>query len=214
MVEGARLESVCRRNPTEGSNPSLSAKLRSASFGGAGGFRPPRGSRRDSARIPLSPPISADSETPTAQQFTVRYSLRAPGNVSRRCVAAAESMSQPAVQRLPAGDVWWAFDRCPCGGNLPTCRECARRDCPPRRGLLGFTRSTRELFDQHAFKQRRNWDDAFGDLWRPLEIAVVLRFVSRPLPRALRSVPRRFLSRHDPAGSDFPGSASPSSGRQ
>src|SRR6476619_1304183 len=90
-------------------------------------------------RIPLSPPISADSETPTAQQFAVRYSLRAPGNVSRRCVAAAESMSQPAVQRLPAGDVWWAFDRCPCGGNLPTCRECARRDCPPRRALLGFT---------------------------------------------------------------------------
>ena len=26
VVEGARLESVCRGNPTEGSNPSLSAK--------------------------------------------------------------------------------------------------------------------------------------------------------------------------------------------
>ena len=29
MVEGARLESVCRGNSTEGSNPSLSANLRS-----------------------------------------------------------------------------------------------------------------------------------------------------------------------------------------
>jgi hypothetical protein len=32
VVEGARLESVCRGNSTEGSNPSLSAKLRSAPF--------------------------------------------------------------------------------------------------------------------------------------------------------------------------------------
>src|SRR5437762_13495482 len=37
VVEGARLESVCRGNSTEGSNPSLSAKLRFASFGGASG---------------------------------------------------------------------------------------------------------------------------------------------------------------------------------
>jgi hypothetical protein len=28
VVEGARLESVCRRNPTEGSNPSLSANCK------------------------------------------------------------------------------------------------------------------------------------------------------------------------------------------
>ena len=46
MVEGARLESVCRGNPTEGSNPSLSAKLRSRSFAGA---------RRLQATAPLAP---------------------------------------------------------------------------------------------------------------------------------------------------------------
>jgi hypothetical protein len=31
VVEGARLESVCRGNPTVGSNPTLSAKLKHAS---------------------------------------------------------------------------------------------------------------------------------------------------------------------------------------
>ena len=39
VVEGARLESVCRGNSTEGSNPSLSAKLRSRSFVGASGLQ-------------------------------------------------------------------------------------------------------------------------------------------------------------------------------
>src|SRR3954469_6363606 len=59
VVEGARLESVCRGNSTEGSNPSLSAKFRSASFGGARrllGHRAIRFAHRDLARIPLSPP--------------------------------------------------------------------------------------------------------------------------------------------------------------
>ena len=32
MVEGARLESVCRGNSTEGSNPSLSANFKFRSF--------------------------------------------------------------------------------------------------------------------------------------------------------------------------------------
>jgi hypothetical protein len=47
VVEGARLESVCRGNSTEGSNPSLSAKLRFASLRLTERvvFRPPRDSR-------------------------------------------------------------------------------------------------------------------------------------------------------------------------
>src|SRR5437870_6141234 len=45
VVEGARLESVCRGNSTEGSNPSLSAKLRFApSWRLARAYRASRGS--------------------------------------------------------------------------------------------------------------------------------------------------------------------------
>jgi hypothetical protein len=40
------LESVCRGNSTVGSNPTLSAKLPSASFGGASGLPVGCGSRR------------------------------------------------------------------------------------------------------------------------------------------------------------------------
>ncbi len=39
MAEGARLESVCRGNPTVGSNPTLSAiRLASLAVGGEGGL--------------------------------------------------------------------------------------------------------------------------------------------------------------------------------
>jgi hypothetical protein len=40
VVEGARLESVCRGNPTEGSNPSLSASFLACGSvaGGSSGF--------------------------------------------------------------------------------------------------------------------------------------------------------------------------------
>ena len=37
---------------------------------------------------------------------------------------------------------------------------------------LGLARSARKSLDQHAFKHRRDRDDAFVGLWRPLEIAV------------------------------------------
>ena len=65
VVEGARLESVCRGNSTEGSNPSLSAiRLRSrefqASYGGMAllhGMRSRRSAEREGGRIPLSPPL-------------------------------------------------------------------------------------------------------------------------------------------------------------
>jgi hypothetical protein len=58
VVEGARLESVCRGNPTEGSNPSLSAKLRSASFGGASGLQ---ASARLTPRLGSNPSASVTS---------------------------------------------------------------------------------------------------------------------------------------------------------
>ena len=38
MVEGARLESVCRGNPTEGSNPSLSANSQAIQYKGLVSF--------------------------------------------------------------------------------------------------------------------------------------------------------------------------------
>ena len=82
MVEGARLESVCRGNSTEGSNPSLSANLRQARGYGwqaasgehhakvvppkrsarrrtsviAAMMRSRHSAKRNGGRIPLSPP--------------------------------------------------------------------------------------------------------------------------------------------------------------
>src|SRR3954464_5540605 len=54
VVEGARLESVCRGNSTEGSNPSLSAILRYARMASRDGFRVsgPPASPRPTDRIP------------------------------------------------------------------------------------------------------------------------------------------------------------------
>ena len=56
MVEGARLESVCRGNSTVGSNPTLSAKFRSAHLAERAGLgvMPRRATaRREQDRIPL-----------------------------------------------------------------------------------------------------------------------------------------------------------------
>ena len=66
MVEGARLESVCRGNSTEGSNPSLSAIRLRSPLGCSGELRRDgsdarersrRSAEREGGRIPLSPPI-------------------------------------------------------------------------------------------------------------------------------------------------------------
>ena len=61
VVEGARLESVCRGNSTEGSNPSLSAKPRFARLAGASRPQSRRDSlaRRERERIPLSPNLAS-----------------------------------------------------------------------------------------------------------------------------------------------------------
>ena len=66
MVEGARLESVCRGNSTEGSNPSLSAillrsRLIRRELGGmvhADMRKSAVARQREGGRIPLSPPSS------------------------------------------------------------------------------------------------------------------------------------------------------------
>ena len=50
MVEGARLESVCRGNPTVGSNPTLSAKA------------PQRGCRAGDPANALAPPERGERE--------------------------------------------------------------------------------------------------------------------------------------------------------
>jgi hypothetical protein len=61
VVEGARLESVCRGNSTVGSNPTLSANLATGEVGRSVRFlvhSATREARCEHARIALSPPIS------------------------------------------------------------------------------------------------------------------------------------------------------------
>ena len=70
MVEGARLESVCRGNSTEGSNPSLSANLRSASFGGASGLQASRDCAAALVALGTNPSLSIRSEKSFGWQAT------------------------------------------------------------------------------------------------------------------------------------------------
>jgi hypothetical protein len=61
VVEGARLESVCRGNSTVGSNPTLSATsltfARSMAVRLVFSHAASVGGRRERGRIPLSPPV-------------------------------------------------------------------------------------------------------------------------------------------------------------
>src|SRR4051812_46077055 len=96
VVEGARLESVCRGNSTEGSNPSLSAKFRSASFGGARrllGHRAIRFAHRDLARIPRS--LVGRRETAS----------RASRDSLSLIATWLESLSPPKLRHLRFGNV-------------------------------------------------------------------------------------------------------------
>ena len=79
MVEGARLESVCRGNSTEGSNPSLSASLRSPS---ASFDRVTRRATPSRKRIDLRS-VSRDATTPLDIVHNVQYMIGPDGRLPR-----------------------------------------------------------------------------------------------------------------------------------
>jgi len=108
VVEGARLESVCRGNSTEGSNPSLSASLRltCATRTATAGLRPlhcadSQTVRRLSRRARRESLSRANASSRVAPKAALLQSFTPRVNTSTRPVPFAGNAVRPSTVRCP-----------------------------------------------------------------------------------------------------------------